>query len=278
MPPRDRRGPERKPERGARPTQRGSRRLLGMRVDVADYREATLAILAMAESGGGMTCVANVHMVMEAWDDPAFRALVNDAELVTSDGMPLVWSLRALGASSATRVYGPTLMPLLCEEAARRRVPVGFYGGGQPVMAALTQRLAARCPGLAIAFTHCPPQSEAPPAIDERIVSAIEESGARVLFVGLGCPKQERWMAAYREHVSCALVGVGAAFDFAAGVKAQAPAWIQRAGLEWLFRLANEPQRLWRRYARHNPRFALRMALQIARERAARAANSSISE
>ena len=267
MPPYDRLLPERKPERGARPTRRGSRRLLGMRVDVADYLEATSAILAMADAGGGMTCVANVHMVMEAWDDPAFRALVNGAEFVTSDGMPLVWSLRALGAHDATRVYGPTLLPLVCEEAARRGVPVGFYGGIPPVMAALTERLAARCPSLAIGFTHCPPHSDAPPAIDDRIVSAIEESGARVLFVGLGCPKQERWMAAYRDHLSCALVGVGAAFDFAAGAKPQAPAWLQRAGLEWLFRLGSEPRRLWRRYARHNPRFALRMALQIARER-----------
>src|SRR5262245_6261890 len=176
---------EPKPERGARPTRRGSRLLLGMRVDVADYLEATSAILAMAEAGGGMTCVANVHMVMEAWDDPAFRALVNGADLVTSDGMPLVWSLRALGARDATRVYGPTLMPLLCEEAARSGVPVGFYGGAPTVMMELTERLAARCPGLAIAFAHCPPHSDAPAAVDEQIVSAIEESGTRVLFVGL---------------------------------------------------------------------------------------------
>ena len=186
--------------------------------------------------------------------------------------MPLVWSLRALGARDATRVYGPTLTPVLCEEAARRGVPVGFYGGHPPVMEALTHRLATRFPGLAIAFSHCPPYSDAPVHVDERIAAAIEDSGTRVLFVGLGCPKQERWMAAYREHLSCALVGVGAAFDFIAGVKRQSPAWLQRAGLEWLFRLACEPRRLWRRYAIHNPRFAVRMALQIARERNSRAA------
>jgi N-acetylglucosaminyldiphosphoundecaprenol N-acetyl-beta-D-mannosaminyltransferase len=260
---------ERKPERGARPTPDGSRRLLGVRVDVSDYLDAAHAILAMADAGGGMTCVATVHTLMEAWDDPGFRALVNDAELVTSDGMPLVWSLRALGARDASRVYGPTLMPFVCEHAARRRVPVGFYGGSDGVMAELTHRLVRRYPRLAIAFTHSPPHSDAPPAVDEAIAAAIEESGARVLFVGLGCPKQERWMAAYREHVSCALVGVGAAFDFVAGTKRQAPAWIQRAGLEWLFRLASEPRRLWRRYAWHNPRFALHIALQIARERRA---------
>ena len=264
--------PERKSERGARPTLRGARYLLGMRVDVADYLEATLQILAMARAGGGMTCCANVHMVMEAWDVPAFRALINDAELVTSDGMPLVWALRALGVGDATRVYGPTLMSALCSEAARRGVPVGFYGSTPRVMAALTQRLAQRFPGLAIAFAHCPPHSDTPPAFDERIVSAIEDSGARVLFVGLGCPKQERWMAEHREDLSCALVGVGAAFDFAAGAKAQAPGWLQRAGLEWLFRLASEPRRLWWRYARHNPRFALLVALQIAAARRAQRA------
>jgi N-acetylglucosaminyldiphosphoundecaprenol N-acetyl-beta-D-mannosaminyltransferase len=256
-----------KPERGARPTRRGSRRLLGVRVDVSDYLEAAHAILAMADAGGGMTCVATVHTLMEAWDDPAFRAIVNDAELVTSDGMPLVWSLRKLGARHASRVYGPTLMPFLCEHAARRGVPVGFYGGRPEVMEELTHRLVRRYPRLAIAFTHCPPQSDAPPVLDEEIAAAIEESGVRVLFVGLGCPKQERWMAAYREHVTCALVGVGAAFDFVAGVKRQAPVWIQRAGFEWLFRLACEPRRLWRRYAWHNPRFAVHMALQLARAR-----------
>jgi N-acetylglucosaminyldiphosphoundecaprenol N-acetyl-beta-D-mannosaminyltransferase len=261
---------ERKPERGLRPTRRGWHRLLGMRVDVTDYLEAARVILAMAESGGGMTCVANVHMVMEAWDDPEFRAIVNDSELVTSDGVPLVWALRALGAHGASRVYGPTLLPFVCEHAARQGVPVGFYGGSPDVMDALTGHLAQRYRRLAIAFTHCPPFDDAPPAVDEEIVSAIEESGARVLFVGLGCPKQERWMAAHREHLSCALVGVGAAFDFAAGVKAQAPAWMQSAGLEWLFRLACEPRRLWRRYAWHNPRFAVRVLVQIVRERAGR--------
>jgi N-acetylglucosaminyldiphosphoundecaprenol N-acetyl-beta-D-mannosaminyltransferase len=264
-----------KPERGARPAARGSRRLLGVRVDVVDYLEAADAILAMAGAGGGMTCVANVHVIMEACDDAGFRALVNGAELVTPDGVPLVWSLRALGARDATRVYGPTLTPVVCEQAARRGVPVGFFGGDPPVMEKLTQRLAARFPGLAIAFAHCPPRSDAPVRVDERVVSAIEDSGARVLFVGLGCPKQERWMAAYREHLPCALVGVGAAFDFLAGAKPQAPAWLQRAGLEWLFRLACEPRRLWRRYAIHNPRFALRIALQIARERAQAPRSSS---
>jgi len=261
--------PLRKPERGARPPRRGSRLLLGMRVDATDYGEATARVLAMADSGGGATCVATVHMVMEAWDDPDFRRVVNEAELVTPDGVPLVWSLRALGIPDATRVYGPDLTLAVCAEAARRGVPVGFLGGRPEVLERLVRCLAARFPGLDIAFAHSPPFGPLA-GVDERVAEAIEDSGARVLFVGLGCPKQERWMAAHRGVLSCAMVGVGAAFDFHAGVLPQAPAWLQRAGLEWLFRLACEPRRLWRRYAWHNPRFALRIALQLLQRRRSR--------
>ena len=248
---------------------RGSRRLLGMRVDAESYASACQRILAMAEGGGGMTCVATVHMVMEAWDDPDFRRLVNAAELVTSDGMPLVWSLRALGLPGAQRVYGPELTPRLCLGAAERGIPVGFVGGSPELLERLAVALVRRAPGLEVAFLHAPDFGPAPARPDPELARAITASGAKLLFVGLGCPKQERWMAAYRDAVPCALVGVGAAFDFLSGAKASAPDWMQRAGLEWLYRLSREPRRLWRRYAWHNPRFAVRMALQIARERAA---------
>ena len=245
----------------------GSRRLLGMRVDAGSYASACQRILAMAERGGGMTCVATVHMVMEAFDDPAFQRIVNAAELVTSDGMPLVWALRALGLRDAERVYGPDLTPLVCEGAARRGLPVGFVGGSPALLARLAARLGERFPDLEIAFSFAPPFGPAPERPDPDLVRAVESSGAKLLFVGLGCPKQERWMAAYREALPCALVGVGAAFDFLAGAKPVAPDWMKRAGLEWLFRLACEPRRLARRYLWHNPRFAARMAWQIARER-----------
>jgi N-acetylglucosaminyldiphosphoundecaprenol N-acetyl-beta-D-mannosaminyltransferase len=248
----------------------GARRILGMRVDASTYARAVQAILEMAESGGGATCVATVHMVMEAHDDPAFQRIVNAADLVTSDGMPLVWCLRARGLREAERVYGPDLMPAVCAAAAARGVPVGLYGGSPDVIAQLPQRLAERFPGLRIAFASSPPYRALTPIEDAAVVEAIRESGARILFVGLGCPKQERWMAAHREQLECAMVGVGAAFDFLAGAKRQAPRWVQRAGLEWLFRLASEPRRLWRRYAIHNPRFvwlALRESLAAGRER-----------
>ena len=239
-----------------------SRRLLGMRVDGVDYDTACERIVAMAERGGGMTCVATVHMVMEAWDDPGFRRLVNAAELVTSDGMPLVWSLRVLGVSAASRVYGPDLTPRLCTAAAARGLPVGFVGGSPEQLERLSATLVESTPGLRVAFRYAPPFEPAPRRADPELVRAITSSGARLLFVGLGCPKQERWMAAYRDALPCALVGVGAAFDFLAGDKPAAPDWMKRSGLEWLFRLGCEPRRLWRRYAWHNPRFALYMTRQ----------------
>jgi N-acetylglucosaminyldiphosphoundecaprenol N-acetyl-beta-D-mannosaminyltransferase len=244
-----------------------SRRILGQRVDVTHYARATEAILALAEArAGGMACASTVHMVMEGHDDPEFRRLVNAADLITSDGMPLVWMLRALGASGATRVYGPDLTPIVCEAAAERGIPVGFYGSTEDVLDGLASALIARTPRLSIGFRWSPPFGACSQAEDERVVEAIQDSGIGVLFVGLGCPKQERWMAAHRDRLDCALVGVGAAFDFVAGHKPSAPVWIQRAGLEWGFRLACEPKRLWRRYLRHNPRFAMLALAQLWRE------------
>lgn len=248
-----------------------SRRVLGMRVDATTYTHAAETILALGEAGvGGLTCVATVHMLMEAWDDADYRKLVNAAELVTPDGVPLVWMLRALGVPQARRVYGPDLMPLVCATAASRGVAVGFYGGDPSTLDALVRRTSQRFPGLRVAFAHSPPFRPLCEAEDADVTEAIRDSGARVLFVGLGCPKQERWMAAHRDRLDCSMVGVGAAFDFMARRKAQAPAWLQRAGLEWLFRLLHEPRRLWRRYAIHNPRFVALALHQLARERSRR--------
>ena len=247
-----------------------SRRILGMRVDATSYDHASETILAMGATGGGMTCVSTVHMVMEGVDAPDFQRIVNGAELVTPDGMPLVWMLRALGLSTATRVYGPDLTLEICARAEQHGVPVGFYGGTPEILDELVANLAARFPQLRIGFVHSPPFRDDVTRIDDQTADTIRESGIGVLFVGLGCPKQERWMAAHRDALACALVGVGAAFDFIAGRKAQAPAGLQRLGLEWAFRLVCEPRRLWRRYLRHNPRFALRALAQWWRERSVR--------
>ena len=249
-----------------------------MRVNATSYSDATERVLVWAREGAPRTvCVANVHMTMEAWDDPAFRSLVNAADLVTPDGMPLVWALRRLGVQSASRVYGPTLTLHVCERAAREGVPVAFHGGSPEAIEALVPNLTARFPGLQVAYAVSPPFRPATPAEGAASVAAIRGSGARILFVGLGCPKQEQWMAEHRDRLPLVQLGVGAAFDFHAGRVRQAPPALQRLGLEWAFRLAMEPRRLAKRYVRHNPRFVWHVARQIWREHRLRARGDATS-
>jgi N-acetylglucosaminyldiphosphoundecaprenol N-acetyl-beta-D-mannosaminyltransferase len=240
-------------------------RVLGMRVDATRYHETAATIAALATSGvGGAVCVATVHMVMEAFDDPEFQRIVNAADRVTPDGVPLVWALRLLGFKGAQRVYGPSLLPVVCELAAERELSVGFYGGSPEVLDTLVGRIARRFPDLQLPFAFSPPFRALTPEEDEQVIGGIANSGTQILFVGLGCPKQERWIADHRNSLSCVMVGVGAAFDFHAGSKAQAPSWMQAAGLEWVFRLCSEPRRLWRRYLYHNPRFLFHFARELA--------------
>ena len=250
----------------AQPLPIASRQILGTRVDGTNYAGAVRAITTWAQAGESRyVCVSTVHMVMEGYDAPAYREIVNHADLVTSDGMPLVWGLRLLGVRHAERVYGPDLTPLLCAKAAALGIPVGFYGSSPEVLSAMTENLRSASPGLDIVFQHSPPFRE---LSDQEIadeISAIRSSGARIVFVGLGCPKQERWMHARRDELPAVLVGVGAAFDYVGKTKAQAPAFMQAHGLEWLFRMVTEPRRLWRRYLYHNPRFLGLFLTQLAR-------------
>jgi N-acetylglucosaminyldiphosphoundecaprenol N-acetyl-beta-D-mannosaminyltransferase len=212
-------------------------------------------------------CIATVNNVMEAHDDPDYLDDMNGSDLTTPDGMPLVWGLKRLGVTEATRVYGPDLTPVVLDKATARHIPVGFYGGAPEVLAKLVEVCRTRWPGLEIRYAYSPPFRPLSEEGDKRIVDEINSSGARILFVGLGCPKQETWMATHRGHVRAAMLGVGAAFDFLTGSKKQAPGFVQRAGLEWLFRLMTEPRRLWRRYLRHNPRFVALFGAQIVRQR-----------
>jgi N-acetylglucosaminyldiphosphoundecaprenol N-acetyl-beta-D-mannosaminyltransferase len=204
-------------------------------------------------------------MIMEGHDDPTFQRLVNNSDLVTPDGMPLVWALRLLGATRVERVYGPHLTPFLCAAAAAEGIPVGFYGGAPDTLGAMVMALRARWPTLAIVYHWSPPFRPLSPTEEGEALAKIRGSGARMLFVGLGCPKQERWMAGQRGNIDAVMLGVGAAFDFLAGAKRQAPQILQRSGLEWAFRLATEPRRLWRRYLYHNPRFVGLFAAQLAK-------------
>lgn len=239
--------------------------VLGTRLAVSDYGQVVDWMEAMVQAGArGYVTAAAVNLVMSAREEPGTREAVDAATLAVPDGQPLVWALRALGHHRATRIYGPDLMLAFCARAAAHGIPIYLYGGRTPeALEKLRTGLCERFPGLLVAGGHSPPFRE-PTAEEQReVVAEIERSGAKVVWVGTGQPKQERWMLRMRPLLSAPLlVGVGAAFDFHAGLVSQAPAWMQRAGLEWLYRLSREPRRLWRRYARYNPRFAAGFARQ----------------
>lgn len=238
--------------------------VIGARVDAISYADATATALRWARAGDSRyICVANVHVLMEAHDVSDFQEVINNADMVTPDGMPLVWILRRKGYKLQERVYGPTLMVRVIEAAALSNIPVGFYGGTPEVLDALKKRLAVHNPSLNIVYGFSPPFRELTFEEDKEIIRKISYSGARIIFVGLGCPKQERWMAVHRGKISAVMIGVGAGFDFVAGAKRQAPRWMQKVGLEWLFRFTQEPRRLWRRYLFYNPRFALLAILEL---------------
>ena len=232
--------------------------VLGINVSETSYADATRQIRAWSRSGESRyICIANVHVLMEAYDSDNFRGMINNADLVTPDGMPLVWMMRLKGQRDQQRVYGPTLMLHVLEITAREKIPVGFYGGKSDVLKCLEERIRKCYEGLQVVFSVSPPFSAMTADQDTQIIDQINKSGARILFVGLGCPKQEIWMAMHRDKINAVMLGVGAAFDFHAGVKPQAPAWMQNIGLEWLFRFSTEPRRLWKRYLYHNPRFVV---------------------
>jgi N-acetylglucosaminyldiphosphoundecaprenol N-acetyl-beta-D-mannosaminyltransferase len=231
---------------------------------VLDWMEAVIA----AGERGYVTAAA-VNLVMSAREQPATLAATLDATLAVPDGMPLVWALRLLGHPRATRIYGPDLMVGFCARAARAGTPLYLYGGRTPeALGLLTRRLRERFHGLEIVGGWSPPFRELTAAEEQSVVAEIDGSDAQVVWVGIGQPKQERWMHRMRPRLRAPLlVGVGAAFDFHAGLVPQAPPWMQRSGLEWSYRLAREPRRLWRRYTRQNPRFVAAFVRQYMRER-----------
>jgi len=239
-------------------------RVITIDVDVLSIPDAVSEIFSLSDRGvSAYIAIANVHMCMEAFDDPLFRDTVNQANLVVPDGLPLVWAQHLLGYRQARQVRGMDLMLALCRQAERDGTPVGFYGASTDLLRQLTEKLGHRFPGVKIVCQIAPPFHELTAEEDARYIESINESGVRILFVGLGCPKQERWMAAHKGSVQCVMLGVGAAFDFLAGNKRHAPQWMQSIGLEWLFRLSTEPRRLWRRYLIHNPRFIWHFLCQL---------------
>jgi N-acetylglucosaminyldiphosphoundecaprenol N-acetyl-beta-D-mannosaminyltransferase len=244
--------------------------IVGIPLAVSDYEEVVTWMQAVIDADArGYVTAAAVNLVMSAQEQPETMTAVLEATLAVPDGMPLVWALRALGHRGATRVYGPDLMLRFCAQAAVKGTSIYLYGGRDAAaLELLTKRLRERFRGLEIVGGYSPPFRELTGAEEEQVVTDIEGSGAKVVWVGIGQPKQERWMHRMRPRLSTPLlVGVGAAFDFHAGLVPQAPRWMQRAGLEWVYRLGREPRRLWRRYARYNPRFVAAFARQYERQR-----------
>jgi len=230
--------------------------VLGSPIDAIAFDDAVRRIGAWsAARESRCVCICNVHSVVTATQDEAFRRAVAEADLATPDGAPVAWMLRRQGAAGQRRVSGPDLMLACLADAERRGTSVYLYGSTEATLAALQAALRGRFPRLRIAGSESPPFRAATPDEDRATVARINASGASSVWVSLGCPKQELWMAAHRGRVQAVMVGVGAAFDFHAGTVARAPAWMREHGLEWLHRLATEPRRLWRRYLYTNTRF-----------------------
>lgn len=235
-----------------------------MRIDAVTYRQVARQAVEWARNAESRTvCCATVQMVMETFDRTEYRATLDRSDIVTPDGMPLVWALRFLGLGAARRTYGPDLTRLMLSVAERKGIPVGFHGASHETLCALLGRVEESHPRLRIVYRYSPPFRQLSELEREIQLAAIHDSGARFLFVGLGCPKQEKWVVEHRGRIPAVMFAVGAAFDFLAGTKPQAPRWMMGAGLEWLFRLASEPGRLWARYLKQNPRFVAYFALQL---------------
>ncbi len=246
--------------------------VLGLRVDRVDYAQAVDAVVRAAEEGRAMrVAAANVHVVMEARDDPALASLLGQFELVVPDGQPVRWALDA-GADHPLpdRVYGPELMRRVVRAAASRHLSIYLYGATTEIVSRLAETLRAEVPGLEIAGVHAPGFGPALWREAETDLARIRDSGARIVFVALGCPRQERWVGLHGARLGAPCLAVGAAFELLAGTKRMAPAFLQKRGLEWAYRLATEPRRTWRRYAIHNPRFVVGALSELWSRRAGR--------
>lgn len=227
-------------------------------VAVTSCQQALDSILLMCQAGQkGYVCLANVHMCMEAYDDPEFALLLRQARLVLPDGRPLLWMQRLLGYSKAKQVRGQDLFLAACELAQANGIRVGIYGGqNSVVLQGLADTLLNRYPRLRLVYRYAPPFRPLTAEEAQKVAADIQRLDVQLLLVGLGCPKQEKWMASH-QHLGPLMIGIGAAVDFVTGSKLSAPRWMQKFGLEWLYRFSQEPRRLFWRYIKHNPRFLL---------------------
>ena len=240
-------------------------KVITMDVDVVSLDSAVDRVLNLVGLNcGAYVCVSNVHMCMEAFDSSNFCEVVNQADLIIPDGKPLSIAQKLLGYKNAAQVRGQDIMNALCDLSGVKDINIGFYGGSSDAILDLVKsNLVKQYPDIKITYSFSPPFRSLSVEEDLNVVEQINNSKVDVLFVGIGCPKQENWMAEHKDRLNCVMLGVGAAFDFIAGNKRHAPRWVQKIGMEWLFRLGSEPGRLWKRYLYNNPRFVWYFILQL---------------
>lgn len=241
---------------------------MGLALACINQQEALQQIIALAhQKQPAYVCFANAHMTVEAKLNPAFSTVVNSAKLIFPDGKPLCWAIKLFHQQKQERVAGMDMMPKLLAEAEQQQLRVYFYGSKPEVLANICQRAKQEYPYLQLVGYHSPPFR--PLQEDETLedIKAINQSKADLIFVALGCPKQEKWMAKYSKQVNGVMLGVGAAFPVYAQLQSRAPKWMQHAGLEWLFRLVQEPKRLWKRYLITNSYFIWMLVKAIAKKR-----------
>lgn len=241
-------------------------RVVSLSVNVCDSRSITERVAELVLAGkGGYICFSTVHMVMESYDNAEYAKKVNAANMVIPDGMPLVWMQKLQGRKDARRTRANDMMIELCSVAESRGWSVGFYGASQKVIDEIKERATTDFPQMKVAYAFSPPfrplSEDEESEIKDKITAALPD----LIFVGLGCPKQENWMSKNSPDLKPIMFGVGASFDFFAGNVKESPRWIGNLGLEWLYRLWQEPRRLWYRYLILNPRFILQAVLQLAR-------------
>ena len=244
--------------------ERERRAVLTANIDVLDWDDALERISCWAEARQSRyVCICNVHSVVSTTSDEQYRSVINGADMCTPDGAPVAWALRRLGCHGQPRVNGPDLMWRYLALAEQREQAVFFYGSTDATLEQLARTARQAFPRLRLVGLHSPPFRQLSEQEQRAELALIERSGAQVVFVGLGCPKQELWMAQQRGKLNAVMIGVGAAFDYHAGTVKRAPLWAQQHGLEWLFRLAAEPRRLFKRYMVTNTLFMLGIARQL---------------
>lgn len=238
--------------------------VLGIGIDALGWNQALSRLLDWARNKESRyVAICNAHVVVTATQEPAYRKIIESADMATPDGAPVAWMLRRQGFVGQQRINGPDLMWALARSCEGEGVSIFFYGSTADTLEKLRHRLLSAFPALRVAGMESPPFRPLSAEEDAAAVERIHASGAGIVLVGLGCPKQERWMAEHRGRINAVMIGVGAAFDFHAGTVSRAPAWMRNHGLEWLHRLASEPRRLWKRYLVTNTLFIMGAARQL---------------